>query len=281
MNKIQSKIFAIALLALLNNSLFAKEVENVIIGAGVGAGQSNLAIEHSQFARHPILDTANSRPVMTPRFNTSSSSWATAWEFLVGYKHFINDIIGLRYYANIGIQHYKSTDINGKKSQPIGLIDYTLNADMLFDFYESEKVAFGIFGGVGFGGTSFTNNAVNNYMDMYNANEGIPIGGTNITKHFVNINASVGARIVFFQKRSVAGGVRMCNNFSQDRRSCSTPSSYMGHSIEVGAKFPLLKYVATKYDIMDSATAGQVYASRPGYTIQNPYRFTIRYIVEF
>ena len=274
-----SKILAIALL--LTGSLFAKEPENIIVGAGAGMGQSNLAIEHSQFARHPILDTVNSQPVMTPRINTSSSSWAVAWEFLVGYKHFINDIIGLRYYANVGIQHYKSTNANGKKTQPIGLIDYTVNADMLFDFYESEKVAFGVFGGVGFGGTSFTNSAVNHYMDMYNTAEAVPIGGTNITKHFVNINASAGLRINFFQKTNITGGIRVCNSFSQGRRSCSTPVSYMGHSIEVSAKFPLLKYVATKYDIMSSANAGQTYASRPGYKIKNPYRFTIRYIVEF
>ena len=40
---------------MLNSSLLAKEVENIIVGVGVGAGQSNLAIEHAQIMRHPIL----------------------------------------------------------------------------------------------------------------------------------------------------------------------------------------------------------------------------------
>ncbi len=284
MNKIQSIFFTIALL--LSSSLFAKEPENIIIGAGVGAGQINLSVEHAQIMRHPILGgpmTATpNQPLWAARYDSNESSWATAWEFLVGYKHFINDFVGLRYYANVGIQHYKSVDNNGKKTQPIGLIDYTLNADLLLDFYESEKVAFGIFGGVGFGGTSFVANSVNYYLDMYNTNEGIPIGASDITKHFVNINASVGVRIVFFQKRSIAGGIRMCDSFSQDRRSCSTPSSYMGHSIELSAKFPVVEYNATDSDVMASTTgANAFFVSRPGYKIKNPYRFTIRYIVEF
>ncbi len=280
------RIIKLLSIMLMLSPLCAKEPENIIVGVGVGAGQSNLAIEHSQFARHPIIGTGaggtiNGVPVMTARSNSSSSSWALAWEFLVGYKHFINDFLGLRYYANVGIQHYKSTNAKGKKTQPIGLIDYTINADMLLDFYESEKMAFGIFGGMGFGGTSFTNNAVNNYMSIYNTTEKIPIGATDITRHFFNINASVGVRINFFQKTNIIGGLRVCDSFSQDRRSCSTPVSYMGHSIEIVAKFPLLKYVATKYDIMQSTDGTQTPVSRPGYKIKNPYRFTIRYIIEF
>ena len=277
----------LAMTLMLISPLVAKEPENVIIGAGVGVGVSNLSIEHAQIMRHPILGgdlmgALKDQPLWAAKSNSNDSSWAVAWEFLVGYKHFINDIIGLRYYANIGIQHYQSIDENRKRTQPVGIIDYTLNTDMLLDFYESEKWAFGIFGGVGFGGTSFVKNSINYYLDIYNTNEGIPIGASDITKHFFNINASVGVRFVVFQKTNIAGA-RICNSFSQGRRSCSAPAKYMGHNFEILAKFPVLEYNATDYDVMATTTGGAntFFVSRPGYKIKNPYRFTIRYVVEF
>ncbi len=281
------KLLAITLL--LISSLIAKEPENIIVGAGIGEGYNTMDIRHSQFARHPIEGTGNNggivgQPVMTPRTNVSSSSWALAWEFLAGYKHFINDYIGFRYYANVGIQHYKPTSLLGQgKKEKIGLIDYTLNMDLLFDFYASDSFAFGVFGGVGFGGTSFDKNALNQYKATYNNTEEIPIGASDITQHFFNANASVGVRVVIFQSIGLSSGARNCDIYSQGRRACSTPSKNIGHNFEVVAKFNLLEYNATKYDIMinANANAGQQYVSRPGYRIKNPYRFTFRYIVEF
>ena len=278
-------IYRFFVITLLLSPIFAKEPENVIIGAGVGAGQSNLSIVHSQIMRHPILGngqngTINNTPIWNARTNSSSSSWAVAWEVIVGYKHFVNDWVGFRYYADISAQHYKSTE-GGKSTQPIGIIDYTANADFLLDFYESEKWAFGIFGGVGFGGTSFLNSAVNQYINHYNTNEGIPIGASDITRHFFNINASVGVRFAFFQKSIISGAKRSCNSFAQGRLSCSSPATFMGHNIEVVAKFPLLEYTATDYDVMAATDGTGKFVSRPGYKIKNPYRFGVRYIIEF
>ena len=276
-------IYRFFVIALLLSPIFAKEPENVIIGAGFGAGQSNLSIVHSQIMRNPILGgtgTTIGAPVWNARTNSHSSSWAIAWEVIVGYKHFVNDWVGFRYYADISAQHYKSTE-GGKSTQPIGIIDYTANADFLLDFYESEKWAFGIFGGVGFGGTSFLNSAVNQYINHYNTNEGIPIGASDITRHFFNINASVGVRFAFFQKSIISGAKRSCNSFAQGRLSCSSPATFMGHNIEVVAKFPLLEYTATDYDVMAATDGTGKFVSRPGYKIKNPYRFGVRYIIEF
>lgn len=289
-------ISAIALLGIAI-SLHAKEPEHILLGAGVGMGQSALHIEHSHFARHPILGTGSKQqdgsisgngtlkgqPVMTPRSNTSTASWAIAWEFFFGYKHFVNDWAGFRYYGNVGIQHYKPIGTQSK-NDPIGIIDYTLNMDLLIDFYESERWAFGIIGGVGFGGASFTNNAVSNYESTYNKNEGFPIGASDIRRHFFNLNANAGVRVVIFSKSAISGGIRICDSYATDKkRTCTSPANYTGHAFEVVAKFPMLEYAATKYDIMPNAdtTKTDKFISRPAYKIKNPYRITFRYIVEF
>lgn len=275
----QIKFFAIILVAI--SSLFAKEPSGIIIGAGVGGGYIEMDIEHSQIMRYPILQgNNNNTPRWNARYNQASKSWALAWEILFGYKHFINDWVGLRYYANVGFQHYRDTNADGKKRQPIGVIDYTLNADLLLDFYTSERVAFGIFGGVGFGGSSFDKNIVNRYMDMYNKTEGIPIGASETTNHFFDVSASVGLRIAFFQRVNIAG-IRSCDSYFEGRRSCSTPVGYIGHNLEVVAKFPMLEYVAVNPDVKIDTQNNTKFVSRPGYKVKNPYKFTIRYIIEF
>lgn len=97
----QIKFFAIILVAI--SSLFAKEPSGIIIGAGLGGGYIEMDIEHSQIMRYPILQgNGNTTPRWNARDNQISKSWALAWEILFGYKHFINDWVGLRYYANVG-----------------------------------------------------------------------------------------------------------------------------------------------------------------------------------
>lgn len=275
-----SLLLGIALL--FTHPLCAKEPELVIIGAGVGTGQTRIDIEHSQVMRHPIhggeQTQLRDKPMWDARYNTSSASWALAWEFLLGYKHFVNDWAGFRYYANVGVQHYKPT---GSNKERFGLIDYSLNADLLIDFYESEKWAFGVFGGVGFGGSSFHSDAINYYLDTYNANEQIPIGASDIKRHFFNINASAGVRVVIFQRTAIRGGVRTCDSYATDKkRTCTSPVRFVGHAFEAVAKFPVLEYNATDFDVMTS-TDNKAFVSRPGYKIKNPYRFVFRYVVEF
>ena len=278
------KLLVIFLLAF--SYLYAKEPAGIIIGAGVGEGRSEMSIEHAHIAKYPLQSLDPQRPLApqwTPQVDSSAGSWALAWEFLVGYKHFLNDIIGFRYYANVSVQHYKPVTYQSK-TQPIGFVDYTLNADVLLNFYDSEGFAFGILGGVGLGGMSLDKKAINEYESIYNANAGfIPIGATDITKHFLNVNFSVGLRMVFFQKTTIKGGIRSCDNFSQGRRSCSMPSSYIGHGFEVVAKFPTLSYSVTTPDFVMTTQGNTIadFRSRPGYKIKNPYRFTFRYVVEF
>ena len=270
-------LFAIAFIVAV--SLNAKEPTNIMLGVGIGAGQSGISIEHSQIIRDPIEDTnGNNGLRWNPQSNMSLDSWATAWEFLVGYKHFINDYVGFRYYGNVGIQHYKPS-LFESKTQPVGFVDYTLNADLLINFWESDSLSFGMLGGLGFGGTSFDKKAINQYMAVYDRASGRPIGIANISKHFFNVNASVGLRFVAFQKiRRVSEKVCEKPN-KQGKRICRVPIFYIGHNFEINAKFPLLDYYATPFP--DIISINGTIVSRPGYKVDNPYRITFRYIVDF
>ena len=280
-------IFIIVAIAtmFLGNYLLAKEPTNIMIGVGIGAGYSKLDIVHSHAAKFPLQNPDPQRPLAplwAPQRDLSTSSWAIAWEFLVGYKHFINDYVGFRYYGNVGIQHYVAKSL-GDKKQNIGMIDYTLNADLLMDFWESEFFAFGAFGGLGFGGTSFDKKAITRYMAVYDRDSGQPIGLANINKHFFNVNASIGLRFTIFQKYRRTSA-RVCDEFINSKRICRVPIYYIGHGIEVSAKFPLMDYRATPLpDIIriNGVGANGVYVSRPEYVVKNPYRITIRYIIDF
>lgn len=172
------KLFgALAILVAMLVQLSAKEPTNILFGVGIGAGQSAMEIEHSQVIQDPIqvADKDKTQLRWQAQKNQSLSSWALAWEFMLGYKHFINDYVGFRYYGNLGIQHYKPVSLN-EKANKIGIIDYTLNADLLIDFWESELFAVGVLGGIGFGGTSFEKKAIAQYMAVYDAQSSRPIG---------------------------------------------------------------------------------------------------------
>lgn len=277
--KIYFKLLTIALI--VTASLNAKEPTNIMIGIGVGAGQSKINIRHSQVVKDPIYSVGNNGNTTDLRWNPqndmSLASWALAWEFLVGYKHFINDFVGFRYYANVGIQHYKPS-LFESKTQPIGFIDYTLNADLLVNFWESEFVSLGMLGGIGFGGTSFDKNAINQYMAVYDRKLGRPIGIANISKHFFNVNASVGLRLTFFQKVRRTSA-RVCDKYVKGKRVCRVPIFYIGHGIEFNAKFQFMDYMATP--LPDILQINGAWVSRPEYTVSNPYRITIRYVIDF
>lgn len=274
-------IFRLFLIAIFALPLSAKEPTNVLIGFGAGIGQTKLSEEHSQIMLDPIYNTFGSALLWNAMTNKQLTSSAVAYEFLLGYKHFINDFVGFRYYGNVGFQHYQAKSL-GDKKQNLGLIDYTLNADLLIDFYENEYFAIGIVGGLGFGATSFYSKAMSKYMGIYSAtnNSTVFVGEANVKKHFLNANASAGVRMAFFQKVRRTGA-RVCDKYVGGKRTCQVPVFYIGHNIEFNAKFILLDYLATPYpDIVADVGAGNP-KSRPGYTVKNPYRLTVRYIIDF
>lgn len=266
------------------------------MGAGVGAGATHTDIKYSDSSKNGLgLNFAiyNIPP------DISAKSWGVAYEILVGYKHFLNDFIGFRYYANVSAQHYKDATFSGNKDK-IGIIDYTANADLLMNFYTDSSFSVGIFGGFGVGGATFDNALLEQYerdwgyvKDATRYNESIYAGMGKTNKHHFSASVSVGARINFYQQLRSANLLN-CSAGSGGRRSCQKPSNtHLEHSIEVVAKFSMLTYYMTKAgEVVPTRLTFKVdkdqtiswfrgVRERPGYTIKNPYRFTVRYIMAF
>ena len=285
-----SLIFALG--GILGNALFAKEPTNWLFGFGIGAGLSTIDQKYSDsaFVRNIGNGAFNQNQVITA---TSAKDWGVAWEFLVGYKHFLNDWVGFRYYANISGQQYKDEIFTAGKVKA-GVYEYTANADILLNFYNSELFTFGILGGFGIGGAYFDSPALETYERIWGPTAENPTWFADrdsygdmykTKKHHLSASLSVGARFNIFQKiRNVEA--RVCNEGADGRRTCRVPISYFEHSIEFNAKFPMLTYYPTKYGELlgvKNEQTQQYNASfaRPGYEVKNPYKFTLRYIFAF
>ena len=262
----------------------AKEPTNWMLGFGGGMGMTSLDIKHSFAMQNPLHDRDYSKPnweggdAWKIHNNASLSSWSGAWEFLAGYKHFVNDYIGVRAYGVVGFQHYKPS-LFKSKVDPIGIIDYSINADLLLNFYENEKFSIGILGGLGMGGTSFSSDAISKYLVVYDRTTGLAVGKTEVQKHFLNINGSVGLRATVFQKIRDVKNRKCEDTYTDGKRLCNVPISYIGHSFEVNAKFNVLDYKANAYP--DILTINNQVVSKPQYIVKNPYRVTLRYIIDF
>ena len=275
---------------ILGNALIAKEPTNWIFGFGMGAGKSQIEQKWSDSSRNKLEGLNVSWSNFAVMEDASEQDWGVAYEFLVGYKHWFNEWAGFRYYANVGVQHYKHKIFDSGNVKAT-IIDYTLNADLLLNFYNSEFFTFGVFGGFGVGGATFDSPAITNYERYWGAakdstsfTEPEYVGVGKIKKHHLSASLSVGTRFNIFQKIRHSSE-RSCSEVVDGRRTCRVPISYLEHSIEFSAKFPMLTYYPTEPgELMGvRGTDGKYTASRsrPGYEVVNPYRFTVRYIVAF
>ena len=297
-SKISRQILSLSLIfalggGILGNSLFAKEPANWLFGVGFGAGQSQIDEKYPEAARNQL--GINWKPGTWIDLNDSTTKgWGFAWEILAGYKHFLNDFVGFRYYANISGQQYKDEIFTAGKVKA-GVYEYTANADLLLNFYTSQTWTFGLLAGFGVGGAYFDSDALDTYKARWSQQnpqfaDARYEGLGNIKKHHLSANLSVGARFNILQKiRQV--GKRVCDNRdSAGRRTCRVPISYLEHGIEFNAKFPMLTYYATdKGDVIgaycsnstDCAGKFATVARRPGYEVKNPYKLTLRYVIAF
>ena len=278
---------------ILGNALHAKEPANWLFGVGFGAGQSKINEKYPESANNK-LGVNWVQGTWIPLYGSSADGWGFSWELLAGYKHFLNDYVGFRYYANISGQQYKD-DIFTAGKVSAGVYEYTANADLLLNFYNSEFWTFGILAGFGVGGAYFDSPALDTYKAKWSQENPAYAhdrykGLGNVKKHHLSANLSIGARFNIFQKiRNI--GQRICSQGAYGRRTCKVPISYLEHSIEFNAKFPMLTYYATdKGDVIgavcsaDSNTCAGKYATvhrRPGYEVKNPYKFTLRYVFAF
>lgn len=269
----------------------AKEPTNWMFGAGVGTGYAKVDKKYT--------DAASSQLGITwaqwePYYSSSVQGWGVAWEILAGYKHWINDWVGFRYYVNIGAQHYKEEIYTAGDSSGTAL-DYTGNLDLLVNFYNSEKFTTGMFVGIGVGGTSFFSKALDTYESLYKDRlyqweDAVYKGEGNTYRHHLNATINLGLRFNMFQKiRDIKN--RSCDD-NGGRRVCKVPVNYYEHSIELVGRFPLVPYKVTDgADTLGAFSSGKIFPGsagkyitlghRPGYTVTNPYKFTVRYIFAF
>lgn len=271
--------------------LGAKEPTNWFFGAGVGAGNASIEKNYGEAGTNKLgISWAN----WTDYSTEIIKDWGVTWEILAGYKHFLNDYFGFRYYGNLGMQHYEDVLYSAGNSKGF-MLDYTVNIDTLINFYTAETWSLGMFAGVGVGGTYVNSKAFGVYEAMYkdrvpNSTDTIYLGEGKTYKNHWSAVFNLGLRASYFQKiKNVKSSV--CDDREGGRRVCRGGINYYEHSVEFTARFPVLNYEITDgFDILGAYSnntaqgiQGQYVAiyKRPGYILKNPYKFTIRYIFAF
>lgn len=288
-----AKAYLCAIIA--TSALHSAEPSSWYVGVGGGYGLTQISKTYSSSSKTGGLNVNWVQGTWRNQSDVYYKSWDFAFEALIGYKHFLNDYLGLRYYANIGTQLYKdATFTSGKVA--IGVIDYTANADLLLNFYTNPRVSVGIFGGFGVGGAYFDSPEIKRYerywggakdSTQYTQSEFVGIG--EVSRNHFSASLNAGARVNFFHQLRGVGQV-VCKPSGDGRRTCHQPTMSLEHSLEVGAKFFMIPYRLTKapelvgrYCTAGNNNPGQYKcaAYRYGYEVSAPYRFTLRYILAF
>ena len=78
------------------------------------------------------------------------------WGMIAGYKHFFSPNTGVRIYGNLNLSHSMLKDgTDALFASANMLINYTINADFLYNFYSNNNgLEVGAFAGLGLGGIS-------------------------------------------------------------------------------------------------------------------------------
>lgn len=114
------------------------------------------------------------------------------WGIMGGYKHFFTQNFGARFYASFIISH---ASMAGAQRDNIGytistfLINYTANADLLYNFYQNTNIELGGFVGLGLGGSSYY---VINSESLYN-----------LAQHAFDIGIDFGLRTQFSHNHGI------------------------------------------------------------------------------
>lgn len=126
-------LFRICVLCLFLGVLAnAQENNGVFLGFEAGAGEQKLTTDGNGIA-----------------YTIKGS--AIVFGGKLGYKHLFIDIIGIRAYVGADYGETRVRFADGQSGVFSG-ITYTVNLDVLLNFYNSENVALGVFAGLGIGG---------------------------------------------------------------------------------------------------------------------------------
>ncbi len=144
-NKIMKKCaasLALSLTFIASNGI--AEESGLFIGVGTGYGQSEIKSN-----------------------NTKTKLDGLSFETIVGYKSFLTPAFGMRYYINFAYSNAEQKN----DLKPKIIMNYGLNADMLYNVVASESVNLGAFVGVGVGANTWA--AKNN--EDFKANTGFNV----------------------------------------------------------------------------------------------------------
>lgn len=123
---------ALALFLFGANITFAED-SSAFIGVGIGGGGTAFGIEKIKQSRSGL-----------------------SYGFVIGYKKFFNEYLGLRFYANLDL-HHNMSKLNGEdKALKAIFVNFGVNMDFLANFISNESLEFGAFAGTRIGATKIT-----------------------------------------------------------------------------------------------------------------------------
>ena len=145
-------VYMVIVALLFNASVALAEESGVFWGLGIGYGNVKSSANRYgvyEYKKQVVYDT-------TIKHNSNGVSYGV----VAGYKQFITESVGFRYYANVDLTHANAISIAGTpNSLPDGqfhqfqtkLINYGVNIDFLGNFVSTNSFDFGMFLGFGIG----------------------------------------------------------------------------------------------------------------------------------
>lgn len=126
---------------------------------------------------------------------------------IAGYKFFFLDSLGLRVYGNFNYQPSFNFDRIGGAQNNQGdikanMMNYGINADLLYDFLSGENFNLGIFAGVGLGANTFGGDTIKQY-------ENIPMIKDKLNKTGFDASLNVGVRTNFYKNFGIEVGAKI------------------------------------------------------------------------
>ncbi len=155
------KIISTAAVAvLLSTSALFAEVSGAFLGLGVGYGNIKL---QDKFGDPDNIGGGS--------YKQTEKANGVSYGFVVGYKQFFTDYLGLRYYANLDLTHGKFKSENPEdgttNSHNTTFINYGVNVDFLGNFVSNESLDFGGFIGLGIGGNTIKDKYLDDIKKAY------------------------------------------------------------------------------------------------------------------
>lgn len=123
---------ALALFLFGAHITFAED-SSAFIGVGIGGGGTAFGIDKVKQSRSGL-----------------------SYGFVIGYKKFFNEYLGLRFYANLDLHHNMSKLSGEDKTLKAIFVNFGVNMDFLANFISNESLEFGAFAGTRIGATKIT-----------------------------------------------------------------------------------------------------------------------------